>query len=144
MAPVSVQQCRQWLSRKFPDKSQDAIQTAALNCQGILGRAVEELEGSGESARVRRETADKLAMVLEQGSELELFEAAMVLDKVTKEELPKILDALESSLAARMANCNDRRRLFKAVELVRQLRGAAKLNVNAGQLAGWLCAYMYS
>jgi len=144
MSPVSLQQCRQWLAERFPEKEREAIHTAALNCQGILGRAVEELEGAGESVRVRQETADKLAHVMEQGSELELFEAAMVLDKVAKEELPRMLDALESSLVARMAVSGDRRRLFRAVELVRQLRSAAKLNANPGQMAGWLCAYMYS
>ena len=31
-----------------------------------------------------------------------------------------------------------------AAELVKTLRGAAMLNVNAGQLAGWLCAGMYN
>ena len=38
----------------------------------------------------------------------------------------------------------DRRRLLRAAELVKTLRGAAMLNVNAGQLAGWLCAGMYN
>ena len=143
MTPVPLHQCSRWLEEKFPAEGQENIRNAALNCQGILGRAVEELEGTGESARIRRETADKLALMMEKGSELELFEAAMVLDKVTKEELPKLLDGLESSLVSRMAESSDRRRLFKGVELVRQLQSAARLNVNPGQMAGWLCAYMY-
>ena len=143
MAPVPLNQCSRWLEEKFPHKSQDALRAAALNCQGILGRAVEELEGAGESARIRRETADKLALVMEKGSELELFETAMILEKVSKEELPKLLDELENSLVSRMGNGGDRRRLFKGVELVRQLRGAVRLNVNQGQMAGWLCAHMY-
>lgn len=143
MAPVPVQQCQQWLMKKFPEKNPETIRATALNCQGILGRAVEELEGTGESAHARQEAADKLAQVLETGSELELFEAAMVLDKQGREELPKLLDTLESSLAARMMESGDRRRLFRAVELVRQLRSAAKLNANPGQLAGWLCGSMF-
>ena len=143
MAPVPAQQCQQWLMEKFPEKKPEAVRTAAFNCQGILGRAVEELEGAGESTRVRQEIADKLAQVLETGSELELFESAMVLDKQSRDELPKLLDALESSLAARMVEGGDRRRLFHAVELVRQLRSAAKLNANPGQLAGLLCGSMF-
>ena len=87
--------------------------------------------------------AAKLADALEKGTELELFEAAMVLDKQSREELPRLLDALERDLTGRMARQTDRRRLFRAVELTRQVRAAARLNANPGQLAGWLCAGMF-
>ena len=53
------------------------------------------------------------------------------------------LDLLEEELALRAARDGDRRRLMRAAELVRKLRGAAKLNVNGGQLSGWLCAGMF-
>ena len=56
---------------------------------------------------------------------------------------PALLDLLEEELALRAARDGDRRRLMRAVELVRKLRGAAKLNVNGGQLSGWLCAGMF-
>ena len=36
-----------------------------------------------------------------------------------------------------------RRRLLRASGLVRELNTAARLNVNGGQLAGWLCAGMF-
>ena len=42
-----------------------------------------------------------------------------------------------------MARRQDRRRLFRGVELTRQIRAAARLNANPGQLAGWLCAGMF-
>ena len=143
MAPVPVQECRAWLSRKYPDKSPADIDTAALDCQGILGRAVERLEGTGEAANSRTRQAEKLAALLESGSESELFEAAMALDKCSREELVLLLDALESELAHRMAASTQRRRLFRAVELVREIRTAAQFNANPGQLAGWLCAGMW-
>jgi len=143
LAPVPVQECQGWLERKYPQKTKEEVRRAALDCQGLLGRAVEQLEGTGESLRVREDQAEKLAGALEQGTELELFEAAMVLDKQSREELPKLLDALERELTERMAGQSDRRRLFRAVELTRQIRTAARLNANPGQLAGWLCAGMF-
>ena len=143
LSPVPLNECRAWLTNRFPDKSPQDIDRAALDCQGILGRAVELLEGGGEHSAARTALARNLAQAMEQGSELELFEAAMALDKQGKDELPRLLDSLEEELGRRMAQSADRRRLFRGVELVRQLRGAARLNANAGQLAGWLCAGMF-
>ena len=143
LAPVPVQECQGWLERKYPRKTKEELRRAALDCQGLLGRAMEQLEGTGESLRVREDQAEKLAGALEQGTDLEIFEAAMVLDKQSREELPKLLDALERELTERMAGQSDRRRLFRAVELTRQIRTAARLNANPGQLAGWLCAGMF-
>ena len=143
LAPVPVQECRGWLERRYPQKDKEELRRAALDCQGLLGRAVERLEGKGESVQSREEQAQKLALALAEGTELELFEAAMVLDKQSREELPKLLDALERELTGRMARQTDRRKLFRAVELTRQIRGAARLNANPGQLAGWLCAGMF-
>ena len=68
----------------------------------------------------------------------------MVLDgKRNREELSALLEAVETELADRAAAGGDRRRLLRAVELIQRLRGAARLNVNAGQLSGWLCAGMF-
>ena len=143
LSPVPVKECVSWLGRRYPDKTGKELQDAALECQGILGRAVERLEGGGESAHARRELAQRLAAAMEKGSELELFEAAMALDKQSREELPRLLDELEEELVGRMAAARDRRRLLRGVELVRRLREAARLNANPGQLAGWLCAGMF-
>ena len=143
LAPLSVKESEDWLRQKYPNKRGEELHAAALDCQGILGRAVERLEGAGETARARMDQAVRLTDALETGSELELFEASMALDKQSREELVLLLDALESELAHRMAASSQRRRLFKAVELVRQLRQAARLNANPGQLAGWLCAGLF-
>ena len=81
-----------------------------------------------------------------QAYELELLEtAAAGLDvKRNREELAALLDELVDQLAARAARGGDRRRLLRAAELVKTLRGAAMLNVNSGQIAGWLCAGMFT
>ena len=143
LAPVSLPECEVWLKGRFPDKSGEAIRTAALNCQGILGRAVDELEGKNADSGLHDQVR-VLADALEGTDEAALFQAAMVLDKAGKEDVSRILDALEGELAGRMARRTDRRRLMQAVELVKQVRTAASFNVNAGQLAGWLCAGMFS
>lgn len=143
LVPVSLKECEDWLKARFSQKSEEERRRAALDCQGVLGRAVEELGGSGEAAQARRRQVSVLADAVERGTELELFEAAMVLDKQAKEELPRLLDALETELGGRIAASPNRRRLFCGVELVKQLRGAARLNANPGQLAGWLCAGMF-
>ena len=67
----------------------------------------------------------------------------MALEKLSREELVRTLDALESALAGRLAAGGEPRRLIRAVDLVRQLRAAARLNAAPGQLAGWLCAGMF-
>lgn len=143
LAPVSPRECEQWLEKRYPALDSMELRRAALDCQGTLGRAVTRLENAGED-RERRELAKKLAGAIERAGEMELFETAMLLDgKRSREELSALLEALESELGVRAVQGGDRRRLLRAAELVKALRGAAKVNVNAGQLAGWLCAGMF-
>ena len=59
-------------------------------------------------------------------------------------ELPQLLDQLYVQLGERLAQDGGQAWLLKAAQLVRTLRGAAELNVNPGQLSGWLCAGMFS
>ena len=143
LTPVNPKEALAWLEGRFPGKSREELQKAALDCQGLLGRAVEALEGGGEASRERSALAGRLCDALAGTDEAALFEASMVLDKLGKEELPRFLDELEAQLGARAAQGGDRKRLLRGVELVRTLRGAARLNANPGQLAGWLCAGMF-
>ena len=97
-----------------------------------------------EGGQERQALARKLAAALERGGELELLEAAMALDgKIPREELVSLLDLVEAELARRAVQGGGRRRLLRASGLVRELNTAARLNVNGGQLAGWLCAGMF-
>ncbi|USF27184.1 hypothetical protein N510_002130 [Firmicutes bacterium ASF500] len=119
------------------------LETVRSRCESLaLGPAEEPADG--EAQRERRQAARELAGALERAGELELLEAAMVLDaRRGREELSALLEALEGELGARAAQAADRRRLLRAVDLVKELRSAAKLNVNGGQLSGWLCAGMF-
>lgn len=120
------------------------LQTVRSRCEELaLTPAVEPV--SGETDQERRALAEKLAVALEKAGELELLETSVaVLDgKRSREELSALLDELADRLTARAAGGGDRKRLLRAAELVKKLRGAAMLNVNGGQIAGWLCSGMF-
>lgn len=120
------------------------LQTVRSRCEELFltpAAAVRDEETDQERLAAVR----KLAGALERAEELELLEAAMLLDaRRGREELSALLAALEEELGARAVKASDRRRLMRAAALVKQLRGAAKLNVNGGALSGWLCAGMFS
>ena len=143
LAPVSLAEGESWLRERYPDRPVEELLRVALSCQGILGRAVDLLEQT-EEGRARNALVSRLADVLTGGTEDALLEATMALEREGRENLPALLDALEGELGNRaLSPAGDRRRLLRAAELVGQLRSAAQLNVNAGQLAGWLCAGMF-
>ena len=141
LAPVPLGECQSWLAARFPDKGPEEIRQAALDCQGILGRAVRRLEGGGDQESAQK--VQRLARALDQEDEAGLLEQALYLEKLSREELLPALDALEEELGRRLLTAGDRGRLCRAAGLVRRLRDAALLNVNPGQLAGWLCAGMF-
>ena len=119
------------------------LQTVRSRCEELALTPETQVEQAAVSEELR-ETAKKLAGGLERAGELELLEAAMLLDgKRGREELSALLSALEDELGTRTVRAADRRRLLRAVELVKKLREAARLNVGAGQLSGWLCAGMF-
>ena len=140
LTPVPLNDCRSYLAARFPDKPEEEREQAALSGQGVLGRAVAQLEGNDTPQW--QSAVETLAEAIERGGELELFQASMALDR--KDSLLPMLEALEESLGRRCVAAPDRRRLVKGMELVSTLRQAAKLNANPGQLAGWLCAGMFS
>ena len=140
LSPVPLADCRRYLAARFPGKTEEEREQAAFGCQGVLGRAVALLEGS--STPEWQSAVETLAEAIERGGELELFQASMALDR--KDSLLPMLEALEENLGRRCVAASDRRRLVKGMELVAALRRAAKLNANPGQLAGRLCAGMFS
>ena len=117
------------------DNPQKLLQTVRSRCEELS--AGQERETRAPNRRIRL-----LAEVLLSGTEEDLFQASMELDRVKKEELIPLLEELEGELGSRLSQ-SPSRRLVKGLELVRELRQAARLNVNQGQLAGWLCAGMF-
>ena len=144
LSPVSPVECEDFLRKKFPDRGQEEIRTAAFNCQGILGTAVAELEGDGTEGNELRRQAAQLAHVLCEGDELSVLEASMPLEKLSREQWSTMLSRLEVELVDRLAGRRgDPRRTLRCIELCKQLRGANSLNTNPGQMAGWLCAAIF-
>jgi DNA polymerase-3 subunit delta' len=143
LLPLTPAECESWLGAHYPKEDPMRLHQAALNCQGVLGSAVEEVEGTGAASAAVREMAQTLARAMEQGDELELFRTAMSLEKMGKEELGGVLDHTVVEIAAILPVSREKRRLLRAVELLRKLRGAVELNANAGQLSGWLCAGLF-
>ena len=115
------------------DNPQSLLQTVRSRCEELSWR---------EEARVPDGRAKALADALLGGTEEALFRASMELDRSKREELIPLLEDLEGELGSRLSQ-RPGPRLVKALELVRELRQAARSNVNTGQLAGWLCAGMF-
>ena len=141
LAPLTPAECLTQLKKLFPGKAEDELKKAALDCQGILGRAVQALSGSDDGQL--EGSARLLADALEGGSEWQLFQAGMALEKAPKDGVAPLLERTRAEVAGRIAGARDKKRLLKAAGLLEQLRQAAALNANPGQLAGWLCAGMF-
>lgn len=143
LTPVTPAEGEAYLRARFPNESGGRLGQAALDCQGLLGRAVAGLEDSAGAAVERQALAEQLAAAMERGDELALFKTSMALDKLGREELGDLLDRAAAELGRLMPLSREKRRLLRACDLVRGLRGAVELNANPGQLSGWLCAGLF-
>ena len=162
LAPVTAEEALTWLSRRYPDKPMDLLRQAAGRCEGLLGRAVAELEESGGEESQARQEAMELLRRLEEGSELALAEFCVGLEKWDREALTALLeetlllvrDALviqsgaapaeqdsdRRAAAAQAARSLTGRALLAMADTCETLRAAGGFNTGAGHLAGWLCA----
>ena len=144
MVPLTPAECEQWLREKYPQEAPEKLRQAALDCQGILGHAVARLEGTEALSAAVEELAGQLALAIEKGEELELFQTTMSLEKLGKEELGAVFDQTIVAITRILPQSREKNRLLRGVELLRRLRSAVELNANAGQLSGWLCAGVMS
>ena len=162
LSPVTQAEAEAWLSRRYPDKSREAIVGAAQRCEGLLGRAVAELEGSSGGESQARAAAPELIARLSAGDELALMEFCISLEKWDRDSLSDLFsegvlllrhalvlrtggdcgeaDPDRRAAAAKAAQALSPRALLAAVDVLEQLRASCAFNVGAGHLAGWLCA----
>lgn len=161
LSPVTVEEALAVLRSRFPQVPEETLEEAARRCEGILGRAVQLLEASGEARDALRQTALKLGRVLAAGDELALAELCVGLEKWERETLTALLDETilllrdalvrpggswdepdperrETALA--LARGRTPARLMQDISLLEQLRAACGFYVGGGHLAGWLCA----
>ena len=142
--PVAPDECLAWLQARFPQASRDELADAANRCQGLLGRAVEQLAGGGEQAQALKDKADKLARLLVSGQELELLEFSLTLDKLSREDTQSLLDLTGAALGDQILQAPDRARALRAAQGVKEMRQAAGLNVGPAALFPWLTALLFS
>ena len=163
LTPVSPQEARDWVDAHYPQCTPQQRQAAAEHCEGLLGRAVQELEGNAGETRREVQAAGELLRRMCAGGELALAEFCVELerDKWDREGLDGLLEELilllRDALAASYGTCAESdpqrralaqqaaaaltpRKLMAAVRLAEELRDALTRNLGAGHLAGWLGA----
>ncbi|HWS41942.1 MAG TPA: DNA polymerase III subunit delta [Pseudoflavonifractor sp.] len=161
LSPVTVEEADGYLRARYPEQSPQAIAELAARCEGVLGRAVAELEGSGAAGPIR-EGAVKLLRFLAGGDELTLLEFSVALEKWERSDVEALLgetilllrhalvcaagadpgerDPERLSAARLAADKLTPRALLSAAEILDKLRAACAYNAGTGHLAGWLCA----
>lgn len=143
LSPVSVDEARRWLEERYPSKPRSEREQAAVGCAGLLGRAVTLLSGKGKGERELDELARQVAEEWLAGDEVALMARIIAKDQPKKWDRHRFAlfaERLRLELSGRLADHPDRRRVLRAIELVRQVQQALLYNTNPGQLAGWFCA----
>ena len=159
LSPVPPAEAEAWLARRFPGKDPGEICAAAAECGGLLGRAVDRLEGTAQDGAAA-EAARTLISLLAKGDELALAAYCVSLEKWDREALTALLDhavaLLRDALAlqagagrdvgpeeretARQAAGLSRKTLLESAKVLEALRDAAGFNVGGGHLCGALAA----
>lgn len=142
LSPVSLGEVRAWVDKHFPDQAPDLRQQAAMDSQGIIGRAVRLLGDESEQLRELEVQARKLAADWLAGNEAAMMAHFIPLDakKFDRQYFADLVARLRVELCAQLPRHPDRRRVMRAIDLTEQLQQAMAVNVNPGHLAGWLCA----
>lgn len=155
LSPVSTTEAESVLQHKFPQKSPEEIRSAAQRCGGLIGKAVEELEGSGDG-EIRTAALELLGLIAKR-DELELCVWCVGKEKLDRGALIRLFELeaelLCTALRLQSGSCADgeaeqvrqaaalpRRLLLRYVNILEALRGAADFNVGGGHLCGALCA----
>ncbi|WP_297235511.1 ATP-binding protein [uncultured Flavonifractor sp.] len=162
LSPVTVQEAESYLAARYPDRSQAEISNAAARCEGILGRAVDQLEGRAADGKALEGAAALLERLCSR-DELAILDfcAGLERDKWDRDSLSALLDeflllvrdclvcaagALHESdprrraLAEQGAKALSPKVLTGAAALTEQLRTACGFYVGPGHIAGWLGA----
>lgn len=164
-APVDRAQAVKWLTEHYPEQPRSTVFQAAEAAQGVIGRAVEILEGEekeSDTAPYRRSWVQALL----DRSELELMKCAVALQtkKLTREQGERFYQGLEESLyqavlwsvrggkpgteqeqqAAALSATFPRQKLLELHRLTVEAREMGKSNVSVAQSAGWLAVRLYT
>ncbi len=154
LQPVPTEEAVAWLSRRFPQKSEEDLRHAAIHSNGILGTAVQLLEQGtldGEGLPLARLFCTALA----QKDEVALAALIARNEKATRDELIAMCQqcnrlfhsalrltaeqtaTLEGELSADLAQLG-KDRLFRLDRLFREAITRLEGNAQTGILLGWL------
>lgn len=116
------------------------LETVRSRCEHLTLTLEKQPEPEEHSCRKQ---AARLAKALESGGEPELFEEAVLLEKMSREDLQDLLEQTVVELGRLARTSPQKARVLKAAALTARLREAAELNVGGGAAAGWLCGEMF-
>ena len=162
LSPVTIQEAEGFLAARYPDRSPAEVSNAAARCEGILGRAVDQLEGKAADQKALEGAAallecfcsrDELAMMdfcarldadkWDRDSVAALLDEFLLLVRDCLMQAAGVLhesDPRRQALAERGAKALSTKALTGAAALTEQLRTACGFYVGPGHLSGWLGA----
>ena len=140
LSPVSVPEAERWLAHHFPRQTPEQCRQAALECQGILGRAVDILRGDRQDSGELDRQARQLAQYWLAGDEQAMMDMCIPMEKWDRQQFFDLLERMRVFLSGQLPDHPDPRRVLRAVELIRELNQTRIYNVGLGHLTGWLCA----
>ncbi|MBO5340460.1 MAG: DNA polymerase III subunit delta [Oscillospiraceae bacterium] len=140
LGPVSVPEAEQWLAQNFPQQAPDLRRQAALDCQGVLGRAVDILNGGRKDSAELDRQARQLAEYWLAGDEQAMMTLCIPMEKWDRQQFFDLLERMRVFLCGQLPGHPDPRRVLRAVELTQELSRTKPYNMGLGHLTGWLCA----
>lgn len=146
--PVSPDEAVNWLRSRYPGRDEEALRQAAQACGGILGRAVELLEGMAEDDPKAAASLEALIRAIGGKSELALMEWSVAVqnDKLSRAQLALIYDRLFcrsiDALAGRPAGADlaaamNPAQLATLCDLAKTAGDAMERNASPANSAGW-------
>lgn len=158
--PVPQSEAAVYLKKRFPDAGSAAVERAARDCEGLLGRAIAELENGGESEETEGQ-ARAFGNALAEKNVCAMMEQMVSMEKTKREEFYKFLKTLEVVLrdaavlktglksalspglveiSGRLSQNLTKSQLFKVLEAIQTAMTYAESNVGTAHIAGALAA----
>ena len=143
LSPVSYRETVSWLEKRFPGEKPEILSRAAERCGGILGRAAAQVETERQEEAPGFAQADRFFHALVQGDQMDLLEASVELEGLSREGWSTFLQALEEHLQTRLPQAaaggkRELARLLSCFELLRTMQTQVDANVGAGHCGGLL------
>lgn len=140
LSPVTPSEAADYLLARFPQMDRAQVLEAAGRCEGVLGRAVQWLEGDGGAAAENRAQAVVLKGLLLGKSELALLAYCVDLESRDRTALGALLDETVRQLRQGLQDGDEPRRTLRLIKRTKELRGALEFNAGPGHVVGALCA----